>query len=106
MEVLILILIIIAGFVSLLTWIGHSRNITKNIDEGRARAYKSDSNLICPQCKEKGHVRTERVYVKKEDSGDKATGSISIVGIFGLVTGRIIQMTKAHCSNCNSTWQY
>ena len=106
MEVLFIILIIIAGFVSLLTWIGHSRNITKNIDEGRARAYRSDSNLICPHCQEKGHVRTERIYVKKGNSDDKATGSISIFGIFGLVTGRIIQMTKAHCSNCKSTWQY
>ena len=102
----VLILIIIAVFVFIISVFGEGRNITRSIKEGKGRAYKSDSNLVCPHCQEKGYVRTERIYVKKEDGGDKATGSISIVGIFGLVTGRIIQMTKAHCSNCNSTWQY
>ena len=102
----VLIFIIIAIFIFFITVFGEGRNITKSIKAGRGRAYRSDSTLICSHCHEKGHVRTERIYVKKGNSGDKATGSISIVGIFGLVTGRIIQMTKAHCSNCNSTWQY
>jgi hypothetical protein len=66
------------------------------------------SKLVCPHCQVFGHVRTERVKVKKGISGGKATGAVFTAGISLIATGlsRKETVTKATCGNCGSVWHF
>jgi len=66
------------------------------------------ANNICPHCQAKGLVRTKRISRKKGISGAKATGALLTGGVSLFATGlsRKEISTQAHCSACNSTWDY
>ena len=63
---------------------------------------------ICPHCQTKGFVHTKPVTRKKGISGAKATGAVLTGGLSILATGlsRKEGSTQAHCTNCNSTWDF
>ena len=67
-----------------------------------------NSNLFCPHCQTKGHVRTKPIKQKKGVSGGKATAAILTGGVTLLATGlsRKEANTQAHCMNCESTWVF
>lgn len=64
--------------------------------------------FICPHCQTKGFVHTKSVTRKKGISGGKATGAILTGGLSILATGlsRHEDSTQAHCTNCNTTWDF
>ena len=64
--------------------------------------------VVCPHCQEKGHVHHKAVTNKKGVSGGKATAALLTGGVSMLATGlsRKEGATEAHCSNCDSTWQF
>ena len=64
--------------------------------------------IICPQCQNKGAVRTKSVQHKSGISGGKATAALLTGGVSMLATGlsRKEAVTQAHCDNCNSTWHF
>jgi hypothetical protein len=65
-------------------------------------------HLVVDDCHAKGTVRTQQVSRKAGISGGKATGALLTGGISLLATGlsRKEQKTQAHCSACNSTWDF
>lgn len=76
---------------------------------GSAAAYGVlRSQIVCQQCQERGHVRCKTIKNKKGISGGKATGALLTGGVSLLATGlsRKEISTEAHCSNCQSTWQF
>ncbi|HPO33816.1 MAG TPA: hypothetical protein PLI32_10745 [Deltaproteobacteria bacterium] len=109
----ILILIFILGGV--MFWIYHysqkspeeKRDFSDSITYGTL-----NKQLICPHCQTKGQVRTRfhSMKQKKGISGAKATGAILTGGLSLLATGlsrkETVSYTTAHCSNCNSTWNF
>lgn len=66
------------------------------------------SQIVCPHCQVRGHVHCETVKSKQGISGGKATGAILTGGVSLFATGlsRKKKVTQAHCSNCQSTWQF
>ena len=69
---------------------------------------KVNSVMICPHCQTKGYIYTKSVKKKKGVSGAKATGAILTLGVSMLATGlsRKEDLTQAHCSHCDSTWNF
>jgi hypothetical protein len=67
-----------------------------------------NSQLFCPHCQSKGHVRAKPVVQKVGISGGKATAAVLTLGASMLATGlsRKQSFTQAHCDNCNSTWLF
>ena len=64
--------------------------------------------MICPHCGERGMVRTMAVDRKKGISGGKATAALLTGGVSMLATGlsRKEQLTRAHCDNCRTAWEF
>ena len=64
--------------------------------------------FVCPHCQTKGSVYTKSVKRKHGISGGKVMGGLFTLGTSLLVTGlsRKEQATQAHCTNCNSTWDF
>lgn len=64
--------------------------------------------IICPHCQSQGTVRTKQEKRKSGISGGKATAGILTGGASLLATGlsRKQQVTKAHCDNCQMTWDF
>jgi hypothetical protein len=64
--------------------------------------------FICPHCHVRGGVRTKPIKQKAGVSGGKVTAALWTGGLSTLATGlsRKEELTKAHCGNCNSTWDF
>ena len=64
--------------------------------------------MICPHCQTKGKVSTLPVKRKAGISGGKVMGGLLTAGVSLLGTGlsRKQSVTQAHCSNCESTWDF
>ncbi len=72
------------------------------LEEAHAEAERKrlcDLRIVCPQCRERGYVTTERMVNVKTET--------SMVGIFA-ETREIERApyTEAHCFNCDSTWRF
>jgi hypothetical protein len=69
---------------------------------------KKNDKIVCPQCQKTGYVHTKKVKQKAGISGGKVTGAIFTAGLSMLATGlsRKVEVTEAHCTNCNSTWHF
>ncbi len=69
---------------------------------------KQNPAITCPQCHKRGYVCTKQVKRKKGISGGKATGALLTGGISLLLTGlsRKESVTQAHCTYCDSTWEF
>jgi hypothetical protein len=80
----------------------------RKIYEDRLKWGPLNPALICPHCQTKGQIHTKSVNRKKGVSGAKATGALLTGGISLLATGlsRKEGATQAHCSNCDSTWDF
>ena len=65
-------------------------------------------NIVCPLCQNKGNVHVKPVKRKKGISGGKVMGGLLTVGVSLFATGlaRKEQLTQAHCTKCNSTWDF
>ena len=64
--------------------------------------------ITCAQCQKRGYVWTKQIKRKKGVSGGKATGALLTGGISLFLTGlsRKEIITQAHCTYCNSTWEF
>lgn len=64
--------------------------------------------ITCPQCQKRGYVWTMQAKRKKGISGGKATGALLTLGVSLVLTGlsRKESVTQAHCTYCNSTWEF
>jgi len=78
------------------------------IDHNSALWGKRNPAITCPQCHKRGYVWTKQVKRKKGISGGKATGALLTVGTSLLLTGlsRKESATQAHCTYCDSTWDF
>ena len=67
-----------------------------------------NTEMICPHCEVKGHIRTKLVEKKQGISGGKATGAILTGGVSMLATGlsRKAEVTQAHCMHCKNVWDF
>jgi hypothetical protein len=66
------------------------------------------AKIVCPQCQVAGYVSTKHVKAKVGVSGGKATGAVLTSGVSLLATGlsRKKKVTRAHCANCESDWEF
>ncbi len=78
------------------------------IDRGDFLYGTLNSALVCPHCREKGHVRTRQTKRKAGIRRGKAAGTLltGALSVFATVLSRKERLTEAHCSNCNSTWHF
>ena len=85
-----------------------SRKISQEASEKRIIYGLVNPVIICPQCQTKGLVHTKPFDKKNGISGAKATGAILTGGVSLLLTGLSGSdyVTKAHCDNCNTDWEF
>jgi hypothetical protein len=108
----ILALVLIAIFVLFINRIVNAnRKLTATTGVSKQYDYRWGSlnpAYICPHCQTKGSVHTKSVKRKHGISGGKVMGGLFTLGTSLLVTGlsRKEQATQAHCTNCNSTWDF
>ena len=86
----------------------YSQNITSYFNPTILKWGDLNEQMICPHCQNKGGIRIKSVKRKKGVSGGKATAAILTLGITMLATGlsRKEGLTQAHCTKCNSTWDF
>ena len=103
MELIILIIICGAALYYL-----NKRNPSGVFSYDSLKWGQENKDMICSQCQDKGFIRTKSVQRKKGVSGGKATAAILTLGITMLATGlsRKEGLTQAHCTKCNSTWDF
>jgi len=111
MEIFILLVIIVVVIVAF----KFESMMTSKMSPDELQIYKNEikwgkhnSAMICPHCQTKGNIYTKSVKRKKGISGAKATGAVLTLGVSMLATGlsRKENLTQAHCSNCDSTWDF
>ena len=73
-----------------------------------AKGEQQMTQIICPQCQVAGQVSTKRIKEKVGVSGGKATAAVVTRGVSLLATGlsRKKDVTRAHCANCGSDWDF
>ncbi len=76
--------------------------------ELRSTYGEANPEMICPHCRNKGTVRTQRVQRKKGISGDKAAAAVLTGGLSVAATGlsRKETLTQARCDSCENTWDF
>jgi len=80
----------------------------KNPRRQFAKGEQQMTQIICPQCQVAGQVSTKQIKEKVGVSGGKATAAVITTGASVLVTGlsRKKKVTRAHCANCGSDWDF
>jgi hypothetical protein len=74
----------------------------------RERIGVRNAAIICPHCQRRGAVYVKPIKAKQGISGAKATGAVLTGGVSLIATGlsRKQPVTKATCTDCQSTWTF
>lgn len=106
--------VVLVGLIALGFWLAWQKVQAEN--HGRAnpdpdgtpeqRHAHRDSQIVCPHCQERGHVRSQAIRRNQRLSLKKAGGAVATLGMSAPLTGlsKKQAVTQMSCTNCGVSW--